>query len=278
MSQYTVKKTFSGIGEIEYKVASSRKELEQSFALLYKEYLMRGFILPKYYKSGFRITPHHLVPGAATFIALKDGEVVAACSLFPDSPLGLPMDMAYKKEADKLRKAGRRISEAGCLAIKSELFGRGFFSMFNFNKLEFFFTLFKFSFQYAYYAAKLDDICIVTNPGYMIFRFLPFEHLGEVKYYGYDRVAVKRKAAVLKRLDLRKVEGLGVKKIALRKIFLENRIPVKAFENKFKFSPKELHYFFAEKSDILGGLKEKPKEFVRNSYGLNKKEFNRLIR
>lgn len=72
MSRYTVKKNFSGIGEIEYKVASSREELEQSFSLLYKEYLARGFILPKYYKSGLRITPHHLAPGATTFIALKD--------------------------------------------------------------------------------------------------------------------------------------------------------------------------------------------------------------
>lgn len=188
------------------------------------------------------------------------------------------MDMAYKKEADKLRKAGRRISEAGCLAIKSELFGRGFFSMFNFSKLEFFFTLFKFLFQYAHYVAKLDDICIVTNPGYMIFRFLPFEHLGKVKYYGYDRVAVKRKAAVLKRLDLRKVEGFGVKKIALRKIFLENKIPAKTLESKLKFSQKELRYFFVEKSGILKGLKERQKEFVRRSFGLNKKVLNGLMR
>ena len=35
------------------------------------------------------------------------------------------------------------------MAIKGELFGQGFFSMFNFKKLNFVFSLFKLVFQYA---------------------------------------------------------------------------------------------------------------------------------
>jgi len=285
MVMYSIKKTFPEIGEIEYKVASSRKELEGAFALIYKEYLLRGFILPEYYKSGLRITPHNILPGTTVFVALKDKEVVATNTIIPDTPLGLPLDMGYKEEADTLRRARRKICEGAYLAIKTELFGRGYFSMFNFKKLDFIFTLFKLMFQYALLHAQFDDLCIVTNPKYLMFKFLPFEVMGEVKYYGYDRITVNKKAAVLKRLDLRKMRKyinqpykvIG-KRLVLYKMFLADRIPERIYTQRFQFSLEDLRYFFVEKSDILEKAKQWQKEYIRSAYGLTQKEFNNLLK
>ncbi|MCX5666690.1 MAG: hypothetical protein NTY34_00020 [Candidatus Omnitrophica bacterium] len=280
-----IKKTFPEIGEIEYKIVSSRDELEQSMALVYREYLMRGFILPKYYKSGLRITTHHITPGTAAFIALKDKKVVATIILMPDSPLGLPLDMGYKNEADKLRKDRRKICEVGYLSIDSGLFGRGLFSMFNFKKLDFMFTLFKMVFQYAIFHEKFDNMCIVTNPKYMIFKFLPFKAISDVKYYGYDRIVVKKKAAVFKSMDLdhmrknledpHKIAGL---RLSVYKIFLGSRIPQDAFKEKYLFSPEDLRYFFVEKSDILKGLKGVEKEHIMAHYKLTEEAFKNILK
>ena len=173
MSTLSLKKVIPEIGEVEYKIASSREEIEQSMAFVYKEYLLRGFILPKYYRSGLRITLHHVLPGTTTFVGLKNKKVVITNTLIPDSPLGLPMDTVYKEEVDKLRRAGRKVAEGAYLALNSDLFGRGLFSMFNFRKIDFLFTMFKLLLDYASGVGSFDDICLVTNPKYMIFKFLP---------------------------------------------------------------------------------------------------------
>lgn len=278
MEEYSIKKTYAGIGEIEYKIASSRKEIEQAMALVYGEYLMRGFILPEHYKSGLRVTLHHAVPGTATFIGMKNKEVVITGTVIPDSPLGLPMDMGYKQDVDKLRKAGRSICEAGYLAVKTRLFGRRFFSMFNFKKLDFMFTLFRLQFQYSLFFKEFDDICITTNPKYMIFKFLPFEIIGDVKYYGYDRVAIKKKAAVPKRLDLRKmrseIEELKANRLfrisykpVLHKVFLGQKLPLQIFEDKYELTPDDIRYLFIKKSDISKRLKKSEKDCINSWYG-----------
>jgi len=51
MSRFSIKKNFSNIGKVEYKMATSRVELEGAASLIYREYLLRGFILPENYKS-----------------------------------------------------------------------------------------------------------------------------------------------------------------------------------------------------------------------------------
>jgi len=269
MNQPSFRKDFPEFGTVEYRIASSRKDFEGAFKLIYREYLLRGFILKEHYKSNMRITPYNLVPGATVFVALINNEVVATNAIVPDTAFGLPLDMGYSEEADSLRKQHRKISEGGYLAIKHELFGRGFFSMFNFKKLDFMFTLFKFMFQYALFTETFDDICIVTNPQYMIFKFLPFEIIGPVKYYGYDKVAVKKKAAIFKRVDLAKVrENLGKphlifnKRAVLYKIFLEKRLPQEVLTKKYNFSREDIMYFFAEKSDVLQSLNKEQRKYL----------------
>lgn len=270
MAGYSIKKTFANVGEIEYKLASTREEMEGALALVYKEYLIRGFILPKFYRSGLRLTLHNVVPGATVFIALKAKEIVGAVTLFPDSPLGLPMDEKYKEEADVLRRQGRKICEVGQLATKSGLFGPGLFSMFNFKKLDFVFSLFKMVFQYALSTKKFDDICIVVNPKALLFKFLLFEEMGEVKYYGFDRISINPKPAIAKRLDLRRVLEKAKKKQGLYKIFLGEILPEEVFQHSFHFTTADLKDFFVKKTDIFKKATEKELGFIASSYGLSK--------
>ncbi|MCK9603087.1 MAG: hypothetical protein M0R66_01720 [Candidatus Omnitrophica bacterium] len=278
MDTPSIKKNFAELGEIEYKLASSREELKEAMALVYKEYLTRGYILQRYYKSNLRITPHNVLAGTTTFIALKEKKVIGAITLLPDSPLGLPMDEKYKKEVDKLRRQGRKICEVGQLATQSDLFGTGLFSMFNFKKLDFVFCLFKLAFQYALYSAKFDDICVVVNPKALLFKFIPFEEIGEVKYYGFDRISIKKKPAVAKRLDLRVIQERAKKYPSLAKVFLGERLPEEIFSRRFCFNKEDLRYFFVEKSDVFNQMHPEDIDFVCGAYGLNKAEFDKLIR
>jgi len=277
MNNYSIKKTFPDIGQVEFKVATTRDEVEQAMALVYREYVERGFISPDDYKSGLRVTLPHLIPGTITFVGIKDKRVVITDAVIPDSTLGLPLDMGYKCEANKLRRSGRKICEGAYLAMDSKLFGKGLFSMYNFKKLDFMFTLFKFLFQYVLFYAKYDDICIVTNPKYMIFRFLPFKVLGPVKYYGYDRLAIKKKAAVFKVMNIKEAHKCLSGRIGMMKMFMATRIPKEAYTNAFVMDYADLHYFFVEKSDLLKKASRKEKEYIRKTYGLSTEEFNDLL-
>ena len=217
-------------------------------------------------------------------MALIGKEVVATTTMMSDSPLGLPLDVGYKEEADQLRNAGRKICEIGYLSLKSELFGRGLFSMFNFKKLDFMFTLFKVISQYVIFYSDFDDMCIVTNPQYMIFKFLPFEIIGPVKYYGYDRVSVKKKAAVFKRLPcelLREIKrqypNISGTKLSIYKMMLETVSPKEFYDDKFVFTPDDLRYFFVEKSDVLKEMKQEQRAYIKSAYGLSDSQFDQLL-
>lgn len=269
-----IQKEFSDIGTVVYKAASTKEEYEQALKLVYHEYLSRGYILKKYYKSELRLSIQNALRDTAVFIGLKDGEVVCSVTLMPDSPLGLPMDVKYQKESDGLRGENRKICEVGQLAMRGDIFGQKLFSMFNFNKLSFMFTLFKMAFQYACFHLCLQDLLIVTNPKLMIFQFLPFEEIGPVKYYGYDRIAVKKKAAVAKRLDLTRVDDVAVKRVALKKMYLDDRIPDEVFGGRYRMSKEDFYDLFCEKSDIFREASEAQRKYLIDYYRLTEADIS----
>lgn len=278
MSPPAVTKQIPNVGEVTYKIASSRDELERALQLVYREYLRRGYILPKYYKSGLRITLHNAVPGTTVFIALHEGEVVGAVTLIPDSPLGLPMDQEYQSDVDSLRQAGRKICEVGQLATQTELFGQRFFSMFNFNKLSFVLGLLKPLHDYAAYAARLNDICIVVSPKATIFKFLFFEPIGPVKYYGFDRISVKRKPAVACRLDLHAFsEQAEQKRLGLYKMVFGEQTPPEVFDGRYAMTVEDLKYFFVEKSDIFRQATPAQRQQLQAWYRLSDAGFAKLL-
>lgn len=97
------------------RIASTRDEFEQAFALVAAKYRERGYAGPG--ASPYRFTPYHALPGTQTIVA-KDGDrVVATLSMVRDSrPMGLPMENVYGDEVARLRREGRHMAEITGLA------------------------------------------------------------------------------------------------------------------------------------------------------------------
>lgn len=101
--------------EITVKIATVPKEWEAAFGLVAERYRSLGY-LPS---SGgdLYFTPYLALPDVVTVVARHEGRVVATMSGVVDNVLlGLPMDCIYAAEIDALRRSGRRVGEATCLA------------------------------------------------------------------------------------------------------------------------------------------------------------------
>ena len=95
---------------IEVRVARDTDELEEAFALVYREYLRKGYTDKN--SSGLRLSLHNALPDATTFIALSEKNVIiATATIVPDSFLGLPMDSIYYDELNRLRRIGARLKK-----------------------------------------------------------------------------------------------------------------------------------------------------------------------
>lgn len=249
---------------IVYHIARTKEELYQAYSLVYKEYISRGYI-PKYYKSKIRLSIYNALPSTTTFVAKDKNKVVATVTLIPDSPIGLPMDKIYKKELDSLRKRGHRLSEVSQLSIDSRFFPKKWFSMFNFSKLMFIFHLFKLVFDYVEFKTDIDEICIAVNPKHQyLYKFLFFEKLGCLKYYG----SVNKAPALAFHLSLNPaLEHISrQKRIALHKIFYGNTSGPSAFDGKFNFKLEDLKYFFVDKSDIFKKATKEQLRYIKSCY------------
>jgi hypothetical protein len=101
-------------GELEFRAAETRGELEQAFALLHDAYLEAG-LLDVAHPSGLRTTIYHALPSTTTLIACWTDQVVGTLSIIRDSPLGVPMESQF--DVSELRRRGLRFCEVSSLAI-----------------------------------------------------------------------------------------------------------------------------------------------------------------
>ncbi len=160
--------------EIRVKIATEAEEFEGAFELLAANYRARG-----YEPAGdkpFRFCPHHALPGTVTLVAEHDGKIVATLSLVPDTDLlGLPMESIYGEEVVGLRREGRRMAEAICLA-DTGLSIREFVQVFK--------SLIKLAMQY-HTSRGGDTWVIVVNPRHAGFyqKVLGFEAMGPQRSY-----------------------------------------------------------------------------------------------
>ncbi len=159
---------------IRVKIASERDEFEQAFRLVADRYKSKGYDTPD--AGAYRYTPHHALPGTATFVA-KDGErVVATLSLVSDNDtLGLPMEAIYGGEVAALRRDGRVMGEVTCLAEEG-LNPREFLKVFS--------ALIRVMFQY--HVRRGGDTWVITvNPRHRSYytKVLGFAPLGPCRSY-----------------------------------------------------------------------------------------------
>jgi hypothetical protein len=279
-------KTFPTLGDVQYKIATTREEMEGALTLVYKEYAKRRLILRENYKNEIRVSPHHLLPDTRIFVGLKNGEVIITLSTFLDSPLGLPLDSGYREEFQNLRDQGRKIGEAGYFAVKGGLFRGKTQAEVSIEKLSFICTIFRMAIQYGLFHAGADDACFVTNPDpkRKFFKYFPIQRVGEIKHYGFDEMHSHPKPAIAKRMDLRELRAsmrnplklFKLHNIVLR-LFLGRRMPEPLFEPRLNFSVQDLRYFFVEKSDVLKNLTPEQFQFVLSYYKLSQAEGDALL-
>ena len=112
--------------QVSYSVAKTRNDLRQAFTLVYRQYLKKGYI-SKSHNGNLRLTLFNALPSSVIFVAKEEDKIIGTVALIFDSPLGLPMDAAYKPQVDVLRKRSRVIAEVSQLAISEESFDRDCF-------------------------------------------------------------------------------------------------------------------------------------------------------
>ena len=175
------------IASLTFKLAETRSEREQAFALLHDMYVRRGLLDRT--PSGLKLSVYSLLPTTAIFIGVRDGRVLSTMSLIEDSPLGLPMEEIYTEELDRLRLPGRRIAEVGALAVATGARGKGLALM-----------MYNLMFRWAHFCRGIDDLVIAVNPRAQDFyaTLLLFERIGGARTYE----TLKRAPAVALRLDL----------------------------------------------------------------------------
>lgn len=280
-----LKKTFPTLGDVEFKIATTAREMEGALTLVFREYAKRRLILREKYKNEIRVGRHHLLPETRVFVSLLNGEVIATLSVFLDSPLGLPLDGGYHDEFQTLRDRGRRIGEAGYFAVKGGLFRGKTAAEVSMEKLSFICTLFRMAIQYGLFHAGADDACFVTNPDpkRLFFKYFPIEKIGEVKHFGFDEMHEKPKPAIGKRMDLRELRAsmrnpLKLLKLhnAIFRLFIGRRLPDALFMPQLRLTPEEIRYFFVKKSDVLKNLSPDERKYVLSLYPLSPAERDAL--
>ena len=170
----------------EIKIADNLSEWEASYQLHYDEYLRAGYV-KEASSSRMIFNIHNLLPETVVLVTKISDMMVSTLTQFFDDPVfGLPLDMIYKKELDKLRTQGRSISEIGSLVTRND-----------FRWQNLFMHLCQAMYWYARFQ-KVDDLCIAVNPKHTRFYetvFL-FEQIGPKKFYPKVHAP-----AVLMRLD-----------------------------------------------------------------------------
>ena len=235
---------------VEVHPASSREEFEYAFRLVYSSYLQRQYVAPD--SSEIRLGIHNMLPETVTFVGLIRGEVIATVTVLADSPIGLPMDEIYPDETQALRDSGRTVSEVTMLADRRLEIRRTLPMLLN---------LMKHVFDYATLVLKANDLCITINPRHEAFyrRYLLFADMGEERTYP----SVQNNPAVAKRLDLDNVWEACSDNRLLRRVFYEERTPVSKFQNRYRLTPEDMHYFGVELTSVLADAGPKALAYLR---------------
>jgi hypothetical protein len=231
---------------VEFRLVQSRQDLEAALRLVYDEYLKRGYAKPN--AQRLKLSLHHALPTTTTFIALRHHtQLLATLTVIEDSPLQLPMDEIYHEELDELRRQGRHLVEATLLALNTEMFGRGVFTMFHAKKLLLTLRLFKVMFDYLRSCTKADDLVACFNPKHAIlYDFLELKPLGGQKPYA----GANGHPALAARLNIAETKARATWHTAYG--FFYGKMPSpQPFAKRLRLSAEDLRELFVLTSDLL---------------------------
>ncbi len=246
---------------VEFRVVKTTQELLAAAQLVYTEYLLRGYLRPNAIQT--KLSIYQALPSTATFIAShRHAGIIGTITLVEDSPLGLPMDEAYKSELDGLRRQGIRVAEATMLALNSQLFGRRVFTMFHAKKLLLTLQLFKVMFDYLRSCTQADELVACFNPKHRIlYDFLHLKPLGDLKTYS----GANGNPAIARHLNVAETQQAATSAPPYR-LFYGAQPSAAPFARKLRLTPDELRALFVARSPILQTASPTELAYLRQCY------------
>lgn len=256
--QETVSQFFHPIA---FRAVETTGELTHACRLVYEEYLKRTYIAPNPWQM--KLSLYQALPSTTTFLAVHQHHgLVGTVTLVEDSPLGLPMDEVYKAELDEMRRQGLRLAEATMLALRSDLFGTGVFTMFHSKKLMLTLRLFKVMFDYLRSCTQADELVACFNPKHqMLYDFLSLKPLGGLKTYP----GANSHPAIAKHLNVAQTRQQATA-TAPYKLFYGSTPSASDFTKKLRLSAADLLQLFIRETPILASASPTELAYVKQCY------------
>jgi hypothetical protein len=166
--------------------ATSLDDLRRAYKVTHDMFVEQGYIRPD--PSGMRLRPFEGLPNTATYVAERDGDMVAITTGVVDSELlGLPSDGPFKVEIDRLRRQGRRVGEGTNWLALPDARNGGTFA-----------ELIRASVAYGILIG-CDDVIGAVSPGHAgFYESLGWQVIGSERSYSRDH----NDPVVLVRMDL----------------------------------------------------------------------------
>lgn len=187
---------YRSIPGITFREATTPSEQETCLQLVNDVYVDAGYVTGPVGFGYTRKIPQHDNPETMIFMATGFNQwqkeiPIYTASLFPDGPMGLPLEIGFKNQVDALRQQGHRLVEIGCLASHKDYRKKDKRIPMIMNHLLMKTSIHRF---------LADDMLITIHPKYMkIYEdILLFEPIKRIKNFSY----VNNNPAVALRLNL----------------------------------------------------------------------------
>lgn len=260
-----LKANLADIDRPSIKIAETRDEHEQAFALVYKEYQEQGYIRQPHPKQ-LAYNIYNFLPSTCVYIFKSYLTVISTLTHIFDSPeFGLPMDALYRSEVNSLRDKGRVVTELSALATPKEV-----------RWCNLMIYLAKTMFEYSR-LSRINDICIMVNPKHVPFykAIFLFDDFGDEKHYidvdapavalriDFDKIDEKLNQ-VYKDYDFESNLHTFFCKIntTAQELFVSNIFAKKCT----KMDDESFLYFFNQKREIFDKLSAEQKDFIIKTY------------
>jgi len=246
-----------------FRPADTLDELKAAAHLVYRAYLKRKYIKPN--PNQLKLSIFHALPDTTTFIALhSDCGLLGTLTTIQDSPLGLPMDEAYKPELDTLRRQGRSLAEVSMLSFESRV-GQSHhpgLRTLPFAQLHLTLQLFKTMFDYITSDTAVTDLVACFNPRHQaLYEFLHLQPLGGLKPYSL----VNGKPAVAASLNIAETGRLAATYPILQ-FFYQTPRSVTPSTQKLPLSFEALHELFIRSSSIFASASPSELAYIASCY------------
>lgn len=247
---------------LEVRMAQNMEEMKSAFSLVYDEYRKRGYCMESSF--GMHYNCFSFLPDSRLFILKEKGNLIGTVSLIPDSSVGLPMESIFSQEVQCFRKPSRKIAEVGLLALHTDAFQKGSFSLANFRKLKAAFHLFKAMFDYARGAAGITDFLIAVHPKHeKLYRTLQFRVLGPAieQYPG-----AFSKPALPMHLDVVKIVNTLSSHHGVGSYFLNHFHPDESAQAHFSWTRPDMEKFLKEYLPIWDKITPQYRDLLERHY------------